>query len=100
MERFKVTKVLGDGTYGSVMKGIVQSSGEVVAIKKMKQKFFSWEECLELREIKVLKKLTHPNIVKLKEVVRVFDDLHLIFDIVTGTLFKPCRSTAQGWKRC
>jgi hypothetical protein len=24
-----------------------------VAIKKMKKKFFSWEECMQLREIKV-----------------------------------------------
>lgn len=56
----------------------------------MKKKFYTWEECMQLREIKVLgssfdprlqfivdiysylkqslKKLNHPNIVKLKEV--------------------------------
>ena len=31
-------------------------------------KFDSWNECLELREVKSLRKLKHPNIIKLKEV--------------------------------
>jgi serine/threonine protein kinase len=50
MQRYKVTKQLGDGTYGSVFKAVNKQTGEVVAIKKMKRKFYSWEECLALRE--------------------------------------------------
>ncbi len=53
MNRYKVTKKLGDGTYGSVLKAINRTTGEVVAIKKMKKKFFTWEECMQLREVKV-----------------------------------------------
>ena len=34
----------------------------------MKKKFYSWEECMALREVKSLRKLNHPNVVKLKEV--------------------------------
>lgn len=34
----------------------------------MKRKFTSWDECMQLREVKLLRKLNHPNIVKLKEV--------------------------------
>jgi len=44
---------LGDGTYGSVWKAINNDTNEVVAIKKMKRKFYSWEECMNLREVKV-----------------------------------------------
>ncbi|CAG9313088.1 unnamed protein product [Blepharisma stoltei] len=80
MERYKVIKNLGDGTYGSVSKAVIKDTGEIVAIKKMKKKFYSWEECLELREIKVLRKITHPNIVRLKEVIRANDELHLVFE--------------------
>ena len=43
MNRYKVTKQLGDGTYGSVLKAVNRSTGEVVAIKKMKKKFYTWE---------------------------------------------------------
>ena len=36
----------------------------------MKKKFYSWEECMQLREVQSLRKMSHPNIVKLKEVRR------------------------------
>ena len=73
-------KTLGDGTYGSVVKAMNRESREEVAIKKMKKKFYSWEECMALREIKSLRKLNHPQIVKLKEVIRVNDDLYFVFE--------------------
>lgn len=59
MDRYQITKTLGDGTYGSVVKAINKQSQEIVAIKKMKKKFYSWEECMALREIKSLRKLNH-----------------------------------------
>ena len=68
MNRYKVMKQLGDGTYGAVWKATNRQTNEVVAIKKMKRKFYSWEECMALREVKSLRKLNHPNVVKLKEV--------------------------------
>ena len=48
---YKVVKQLGDGTYGAVWKAINRQTSEVVAIKKMKRKFFSWDECMNLREV-------------------------------------------------
>lgn len=36
MERFDLTKKLGDGAYGSVFKATNLKTGEIVAIKKMK----------------------------------------------------------------
>eukprot|EP00933_Yihiella_yeosuensis_P061364 TRINITY_DN64173_c0_g1_i1.p1 TRINITY_DN64173_c0_g1~~TRINITY_DN64173_c0_g1_i1.p1 ORF type:complete len:532 (+),score=114.97 TRINITY_DN64173_c0_g1_i1:99-1598(+) len=88
MNRYKVTKVLGDGTYGSVLRAQNKSSGEWVAIKKMKQKYYSWEECMKLREITSLRKLLHPNIVKLKEVIRENDELHLVFEFMEANLYE------------
>ena len=41
-----------------------------VAIKRMKRKYYSWEEAMNLREVKSLKKLSHANVIKLKEVKR------------------------------
>jgi protein kinase len=72
MNRYKVTKQLGDGTYGCVLKAVNRQTGEVTAVKKMKKKFYTWEECMQLREVKSLKKLNHPNIVKLKEVYKPY----------------------------
>ena len=80
MDKYKIIKNLGDGTYGNVAQGVNKQSGENVAIKKMKKKFFSWDECMSLREIKALRKMNHVNIVKLKEVIRVNNDLYLVFE--------------------
>ncbi|KAL2319309.1 hypothetical protein Fmac_028278 [Flemingia macrophylla] len=38
-----------------------------VAVKRLKRKFCFWEEYTNLREVKVLRKMNHPNIIKLKE---------------------------------
>ncbi len=53
MEKYNTLKQLGDGTFGSVLLANVKNTGEQVAIKKMKKKYYSWEECMSLREIKV-----------------------------------------------
>ena len=58
------------------------------AIKKMKKKFYSWDECVQLREIKSLKKLNHPNIVKLREVIRQEDELFFVFEYMDGNLYE------------
>ena len=55
-----------------------------VAIKKMKRKFFSWDECMSLREVKSLRKLNHPSVVKLKEVIRENDELFFVFEYLVS----------------
>ena len=63
----------------------------MVAIKKMKRKFETWDECMTLREIKSLRRLNHPNIVKLKEVIRARSELFLIFELINGTVLDLIR---------
>ena len=106
MDRFKVLKQIGNGSYGVVTKAINKSTSEVVAIKKMKKPYPSWNECLNLREVKVLsslvafyfflyfrphyqslKKLEHRNIVKLKELFRQGTDLYLVFELCEANLY-------------
>jgi serine/threonine protein kinase len=60
----------------------------MVAIKKMKKKFFSWDDCMALREIKTLRKLNHSHIVKMKEVIRVNNDLYLVFEYMQGNVYE------------
>ncbi|OMJ72200.1 hypothetical protein SteCoe_29405 [Stentor coeruleus] len=88
MERYKILKSVGDGTFGVVYKAINTANGEVCAIKKMKIKFKSWDECLSLREIKSLRLLSHNNIVKLKEAFRVNDELHLVFEFLNENVYQ------------
>ncbi|KAH0622015.1 hypothetical protein JD844_023898 [Phrynosoma platyrhinos] len=88
MNRYTTIKQLGDGTYGSVLLGRSNESGELIAIKRMKRKFYSWEECMNLREVKSLKKLNHANVVKLKEVIRENDNLYFVFEYMKENLYQ------------
>jgi len=96
MDRYKVTKVLGDGTYGSVVRAENRKTGEVVAVKKMKRKFHTWDECMALREVKSLRKLSHPNIVKLREVIRENNELQLVFEYMETNLYTLIKDRAKG----
>ncbi|CAN7124412.1 unnamed protein product [Brassica rapa subsp. narinosa] len=44
------------------------------------KKYYSWEECVNLREVKSLSRMNHPNIVKLKEVIRENDNMYFVFE--------------------
>jgi len=88
MDRYKIHKTVGDGSYGIVYKAANIQSGEVVAIKKMKKKFYSWDECMSLRELKSLKKLNHQNIIKLKEVIKVSDELNFVFEFLDENIYQ------------
>ncbi|KAL2557016.1 Serine/threonine-protein kinase MHK [Forsythia ovata] len=88
MERYKILDELGDGTCGSVYKALNIGTSEIVAVKKMKRKFYYWEECVNLREVKSLRKLNHPNIIKLMEIVRENNELFFIFEYMEHNLYQ------------
>nr|XP_043620916.1 serine/threonine-protein kinase MHK isoform X2 [Erigeron canadensis] len=91
MERYRSIEEIGDGTCGTVYKAINLETLEIVAVKKMKRKYYVWEECVNLREVKSLQKLNHPNIIKLKEIVRENNDLFFVFEYMEHNLYHIMR---------
>jgi protein kinase len=87
MERYKVLKTIGDGTYGSVSKAVHKTTGEVVAIKQMKKKVLSWNECISMREVRVLLNISHPNIVRMLEVIKENNYLALVFEFLDEDVY-------------
>ncbi|VDM38666.1 unnamed protein product [Toxocara canis] len=87
-DRYNMTKRLGDGTFGEVLLAKKLDTGDKVAIKRMKKKFYSWDEAMALREVKSLKKLNHPNIIKLREVIRENDNLYFVFEYMQENLYE------------
>ena len=74
MEKYQLLDEVGAGGFGRVWKAVNKHSGEVVAVKMLREKFHSWEECLSLEEVKSLRILRPPNILSLKEVIRERND--------------------------
>ena len=46
MDKYKVINKLGEGAYGIVLKAVNTDTNELVAIKVIKEKSMSWEDCL------------------------------------------------------
>lgn len=88
MEKYETIKAVGDGSFGSVTKARNKNTNDIVAIKKMKATFSSWDEAMKLREVKSLRKLNHYNIVKLKEVIRQQDHLYFVFEFMERNLYE------------
>ena len=88
MDNYEILNQIGDGSYGSVTRARNKTTNEIVAIKKMKQCFQSMDEAMNLREVKALRKLNHPNIVKLKEFIRQKDCLYFVFEFMDRNLYE------------
>ncbi len=89
MNKYQIFEVIGDGTYGTVYRGLNIETNESVAIKKLKDKIVSWNECIEKNEVQILKKLNHENIVKLHEIIREQNsDVSLIFEYCGINLYE------------
>jgi serine/threonine protein kinase len=78
MDKYKVLKGVGEGTFGSVTKAVNLQTNEVVAIKQLKATQ-SWEEATTMMEVKALRKLhSHTNIIKIHELIRRNDKIYIV----------------------
>ncbi|KAK4745047.1 hypothetical protein SAY87_011359 [Trapa incisa] len=95
-ESFKKLKMIGRGTYSRVYKGQDLETGKTVAMKKVRFSNMDPESVRFMaREIHILWKLDHPNIIQLEGLVisRVSGSLYLIFEYMdhdlAGILARP-----------
>lgn len=67
---FEKLEQIGEGTYGQVYMAKDYQTGEIVALKKIRMdNEREGFPITAIREIKILKKLQHENVIKLKEIV-------------------------------
>ena len=90
MNKYQILKSIGDGTYGTVYEGINKETNQKVAIKKLKNKMTSWEECMLQNEVRFLSKLNkNENVIKLLEVIREQNnDVSYIFEYCDCNIFE------------
>nr|KAG5714477.1 hypothetical protein BaRGS_006923 [Batillaria attramentaria] len=97
MEKYEKIGKIGEGSYGVVFKCRNKDTQQLVAIKK----FVESEDDplikkIAMREIRMLKQLKHPNLVRLIEVFRRKKRLHLVFDYVDHTLLNELDRHPRG----
>lgn len=97
MQRYTVTSPLGNGNYGTVYKAYDTKSNIHVAMKKYKIEDNSQGiQSTTLREISILHRLRHPNIVELKDVIKRTDDnrMYVVYECMDMDLKKYMDATA------
>lgn len=97
-EDYECVKLLGQGSYGAVCSAIHKPSGKKVAIKKMDGVFEDEVDCKRiLREVNLLRKLNHPYVVNIIDVLEpknpdTFDSLYVVLELAESDLKKVIKS--------
>ncbi|KAF7812531.1 putative serine/threonine-protein kinase [Senna tora] len=88
-ESYKMIDKVGQGTYSNVYKARDRDTGEIVALKKVRFDT-SHPESIKFmaREITILQRLDHPNVIKLKGLAtsRMQYSLYLVFDFMQSDM--------------
>lgn len=89
MERYKKVEKIGEGTYGVVYKAKDRETGNMVALKKIRlEAEDEGVPSTAIREISLLKELSHPNVVNLQDVIHWDAKLYLVFEFLDQDLKK------------
>lgn len=86
-ERFRIEKIIGRGGNGNVYRGIDMATGQLVAIKVLKNDALQDDPTLLtrfLQEAEMLRQLNHPNIVKIIANFDMGDEHYLVMDYIEG----------------
>jgi calcium/calmodulin-dependent protein kinase I len=84
-EQYKVGEEIGRGAFSVVKKGVHKKTNEEVAIKFIEKKFVDKQDLMLLaREIDIMKKVDHANVLQLKEVFETDETIALVMELVTG----------------
>ena len=96
-EKYVPIKPIGKGAYGVVCSAKDSETGEKVAIKKIANAFDNVTDARRtLREIKLLRRLQHENIVLLKDIMKPpsasdFNDVYLVYELMDTDLHQIVR---------
>ncbi|ESO84233.1 hypothetical protein LOTGIDRAFT_108359 [Lottia gigantea] len=97
MEKYENLGLVGEGSYGMVLKCKHKESGQIVAIKKfLESEDDKMVKKIALREVKMLKQLRHDHLVNLLEVFRRKKRLYLVFEFVDHTVLDELEKCPNG----
>lgn len=84
--KYRLGRTIGEGTFAKVKLGVNSHNGQFVAIKVI-DKTMVMQSHLKYqvqREIRTMKLLHHPNIVRIHEVMGTKTKIYIVMDYVSG----------------
>jgi len=93
--KYQLIRPVGHGAYGVVISSQDNSSGRKVAIKKIKRAFDDRVDAKRiLREIKLMKKFVHENVIRILDLIpppltsEEFEDVYIVQDLMETDLHR------------
>jgi len=84
-DRYELGKIIGRGAFSVVKVGISKATKKKCAVKCITKKLIDKKEMTLLeREIDIMRKLRHPHIIQLIEVVDTAETLYLVLEFASG----------------
>uniref|UniRef100_A0AAY4C3V3 Serine/threonine-protein kinase DCLK2 n=1 Tax=Denticeps clupeoides TaxID=299321 RepID=A0AAY4C3V3_9TELE len=100
LERYRVSRVIGDGNFAVVRKCVARATGQEFALKIIDKVKCSGKEHLIANEVAVLRRVRHPSIIMLMEEVDTPTNLYLVMELVKGgDLFDAITSSTKYCER-
>jgi 5'-AMP-activated protein kinase catalytic alpha subunit len=86
LDQYVLGKKIGQGTFAKVRVAVHTPTGEKVAVKILKKAKLSTEEDVNrlAREVNILKKLRHNNLIQLYEIIESPEEINLVTEFVEG----------------
>lgn len=86
--KYDLLKVISDTKTATVYEAKELATKDIVAVKKLKKSYDSWDQAMALHEVKCLIQVKHPNVLKLKEVLRgtKMRELYLVYEYIYTNL--------------
>lgn len=87
----QIGNCIGRGQFGSVYRALNLNTGQMVAVKRIGLEGLKEEEISQLmREVDLVKRLTHPSIVKYEGMARDENALSIVLEYVFSSIFISC----------
>ncbi|OHT08166.1 AGC family protein kinase [Tritrichomonas foetus] len=89
MENYHLIAQIGEGSFGRVYKGRRKYTGKLVAVKMINKLGQSKEDLISFRrEIDLLQKVSHPNVMRMLSVFETDTDFCVVSELARGDLFQ------------
>lgn len=88
MNKYTALSIVGEGTYGMVLKCLDKVTGLAVAIKKLRNVVDTYHCNMIMREINLLRMLDNEHVVPLLEVFRLNGYIYMVFPFMWYNLYR------------
>lgn len=91
IEDYKIGDKIDSGTYGEVYKIFKEGWDTPLAVKKFKKIYKSKDEAEEEIEVKFYRKVQHPYIIQLENIIFEDSQLYIIMELGSMNLFEKIK---------